>query len=59
MTSSGRESFSSNGARNQFVLSPEQVRAMKDAGFWDDPEKRSKMIKRYAMEARQSQGYRS
>ena len=59
VTSSGRESFSSNGARNQFVLSPEQVRAMKDAGFWDDPEKRSKMIKRYAMEARQSQGYRS
>jgi len=31
---------------------PEQVRAMKDAGFWDDPDKRSKMIKRYAQEAR-------
>jgi len=28
------------------------VRAMKDAGFWDDPQKRAKMIKRYAMEAR-------
>jgi len=25
---------------------------MKDAGFWDDPEKRNKMIKRYAIEAR-------
>jgi hypothetical protein len=25
---------------------------MKDAGFWDDPQKRAKMIKRYAQEAR-------
>ena len=51
VTGSSRESSSSvNG--NQFVLAPEQVRAMKDAGFWDDPEKRNKMIKRYAIEAR-------
>ena len=59
VTSSGRESASRAGGKNTFTLSPEQVRAMKDAGFWDDPEKRSKMIKRYAQEARQSQGYRS
>jgi hypothetical protein len=59
VTSSGRESFSSNGARNTYVLTPEQVRAMKDAGFWDDAEKRNKMIKRYAQEARLNQGYRS
>ena len=51
VTGSSRESFS-RGSGNQFVLEPEQVRAMKDAGFWDDPEKRNKMIKRYATEAR-------
>ena len=59
VTSSGRESATRAGGKNAFTLSPEQVRAMKDAGFWDDPEKRNKMIKRYAQEARQSQGYRS
>jgi len=59
VTSSGRESPASAGGRNTFTLSAEQVRAMKDAGFWDDPEKRARMIKRYAQEARQSQGYRS
>ena len=52
VTSSGRENFSGNGSKNTFVLKPEQVRAMKDAGFWDDPQKRAKMIKRYAIEAR-------
>jgi len=55
VTSSGRESASRAGGKNSFTLSPEQVRAMKDAGFWDDPEKRNKMIKRYAQEARQAQ----
>jgi hypothetical protein len=50
---SGRE-FSSGGSnRNTFTLTKEQVSAMKEAGFWDDAEKRNKMIKRYAMEARQ------
>jgi hypothetical protein len=60
VTGSGRESASSSGSggRNQFTLSPEQVRAMKDAGMWDDPEKRAKMIRRYAQETRQN-GYRS
>jgi hypothetical protein len=52
VTSSGRENFSGNGSKNSFILKPEQVRAMKDAGFWDDKEKRAKMIKRYAIEAR-------
>ena len=51
VTGSSRESVGRAGG-NQFVLEPEQVRAMKEAGFWDDPEKRSKMIKRYAQEAR-------
>ncbi len=54
VTGSGRESASSSGGRNTFTLSPEQVRAMKDAGMWDDPDKRAKMIRRYAIEARNS-----
>jgi hypothetical protein len=33
---------------NSFYLSPERVRAMKDAGFWDDPKQRARMIKHYA-----------
>ena len=60
VTGSGRETTtSSSGARNTFVLSPEQVRAIKDAGLWDNPQSRNRMIKRYAEQARQSQGYRS
>lgn len=59
VTGSGRESPSRAGGSNSFTLSPDQVRAMKDAGFWDDPAKRQAMIKRYAMEARKTQGYRS
>lgn len=52
VTGSGREGINSPSGRNTFTLQPEQVRAMKDAGFWDDPQKRAKMIKRYAQEAR-------
>ena len=59
VTGSGRENIASSGSKNSFTLSPEQVRAMKDAGFWDDPSKRARMIKRYATESKQSQGYRS
>lgn len=54
VTGSGRENVPSSGAgRGSFVLDPEQVRAMKDAGMWDDPQKRNRMIKRYAEQARQ------
>lgn len=59
VTGSGRESSAAAGGRNTFTLSAEQVRAMKEAGFWDDPQKRAKMIKRYAQEARNNSGYRS
>ena len=52
VTSSGRESVSSSGGRTSFTLSSEQVKAMKDAGMWDDPEKRAKMVRRYAQEQR-------
>jgi hypothetical protein len=55
VTGSGRESVTSSGGagRGTFILDPEQVRAMKDAGLWDDPGKRRNMIKRYAEQARQ------
>lgn len=60
VTSSGREGTTSSGARNTFVLAPEQVRAIKDAGLWDNPQSRNRMIKRYAEQARsQNSGYRS
>jgi hypothetical protein len=52
VTSSGRESVSSSGGRTSFTLSSEQVKAMKDAGMWDDPEKRARMVRRYAQEQR-------
>lgn len=52
VTASGRNTPSATGGANQFTLSREQVQAMKDAGMWDDPVKRAKMVKRYAVEAR-------
>jgi lipoprotein-anchoring transpeptidase ErfK/SrfK len=60
VTSSGREGTTASGMRNSFTLSPEQVRAIKDAGMWDNPQSRNRMIKRYAEQARsQNSGYRS
>jgi len=56
VTSTGRESFLGN-PKNTFTLSQDQVRAMKDAGLWDDQEKRAKMIQRYAKEAKLSRTY--
>lgn len=53
VTGSERE-VGGGASRNTFTLTPDQVRAMKDAGFWDDPDKRKKMIARYAAQARQS-----
>jgi hypothetical protein len=55
VTSSGRESATSSGGKNSFTLNPDQVRAMKDAGMWDDPDKRAKMVRRYALEAKNKQ----
>ena len=53
MTGSGREVAASAGGKNTFMLSVDQVRAMKEAGMWEDPEKRTRMIRRYAEMARQ------
>ena len=47
--SSGREASAAYGGtnRSQFVLSPERVKAMKDAGAWENPERKAKMIKQF------------
>jgi hypothetical protein len=51
----GSERETGGGAsRNTFSLTVEQVRAMKEAGFWDDPVAKRKMIQRYAEQARQN-----
>jgi len=51
----GRETVNGSTNRAQFILEPEQVRAMKDAGMWDDPVKKAKMIQRYIKESRNKQ----
>lgn len=56
VTGSSRESSGSRQGGNTFVLEPDQVRAMKEAGLWDDPQTRSRMIKRYAEQARNNRG---
>lgn len=47
--SAGREAPAAYGGvnRNQFTLSPDRVKAMKDAGAWDNPERKAKMIKQF------------
>lgn len=47
VTSSGRESVSTVKA-NEFRIDPERVRALKEAGMWDNPELRNKMIRKFA-----------
>jgi len=47
VTGSERESPAQSSG-DSFYVSPERVKAMKDAGFWDDPKMRAKMIKQYA-----------
>lgn len=47
--SSGREASAAYGGvnRSQFTLSPERVKAMKDAGAWDNPERKARMIRQF------------
>lgn len=47
--SSGREASAAYGGtnRSQFVLSPDRVKAMKEAGAWDNPERKARMIKQF------------
>ena len=46
VTSSGREATGSLKP-NEFRLDPERVKAIKDAGMWDDPAARAKMINKF------------
>lgn len=47
--SAGREASAAYGGsnRSQFVLSPDRVKAMKEVGAWDNPERKAKMIKQF------------
>lgn len=47
--SAGREASAAYGGsnRSQFVLSHERVKAMKEAGAWDSPERKAKMIQQF------------
>jgi hypothetical protein len=56
VTGSGRESVPTK--TNQFRLSPDRVKAIKDAGAWDDAAKRMKMVRQYAEWDRKNQGAR-
>jgi hypothetical protein len=56
VTGSSQESSGPRNSGGTFVITPEQKRAMQEAGFWDDPVLRNKMIKRYALEARNNRG---
>ena len=47
VTSSGRESTRVAGG-NEFRLSPDRVRAIKEANKWNNIEERNKMIRKYA-----------
>ena len=50
--STGRESAAAAGGRRSFELSPEQVRAIKEAGLWDDEKARNRIIHQYAAQQR-------
>lgn len=49
VTGSGREgsSASSGAPKSGYVLSAERVKALKDAGHWEDPKLRNEAIRRY------------
>ena len=46
-TGSGREASSAGTRPGEFKLSPERVKAIKEAGMWDDPNARQKMIRKF------------
>lgn len=47
VTGSGRESSSASVRPGEYKLTPDRVRAIKEAGMWDDPTARQKMIRKY------------
>lgn len=55
-TASSRVANTSSAKPGSFRLSPDRVQAIKDAGAWDDVNKRNKMIKAYAAYDRANKG---
>lgn len=55
-TASSRVANTASTKPGSFRLSPDRVQAIKDAGAWDDVEKRNKMIKAYAAYDRANKG---
>jgi hypothetical protein len=53
-TASSRSANPGGKTSNSMVLSPDRVRAIKEAGAWDDVARRNKMIKAYAEYDRQN-----
>jgi len=56
--SSGREASAAYGGTNRttYVLSPDRVRAMKEAGAWENPERKKAMIANFMKYDRNNQG---
>jgi len=54
--SAGREASAAYGGSNrtQFVLSPDRVKAMKEVGAWDNPERKARMVKQFIEYDRQN-----
>lgn len=48
-----RETVGGSG-KQQIYVTPEQKQAMIEAGYWDDPVKRNRVLKRYADQSRQT-----
>jgi hypothetical protein len=59
--SSGREASAAFGGNNrsQFMLSPERVKAMKEAGAWDNPQRKKAMIENFIKFDRENAGRRN
>jgi hypothetical protein len=55
-TASSRVANTANAKPNTITLSRDRVQAIKDAGAWDDTEKRNKMIRAYASYDRANKG---
>lgn len=50
----GASGSTNSGNKGTYHLSADRVQALKDAGMWDDPATRQKMIKRYQEQDRQA-----
>ena len=55
-TASSRVANTTSAKAGTITLSRDRVNAIKDAGAWDDVEKRNKMIRAYAQYDRENKG---